>query len=326
MADTTLRELARRKGMYIGAAKRHLGQRADPEYEAALAREVNCTVGETQMKFGPLHAERGRFTFNAADELVQFAHDHGMAVRGHCLVWHHPSSLPPWFRRREWSREEALDVLRDHIQTVLHHFGGKCFAWDVVNEGLADEKGTFYREESPWLEAIGPDYIAQAFRWAHEADPETQLFYNDYEMDAVNGKSDRAYRLVRDLLDDGVPIHGIGLQGHIKLEEAPGPESVAENIARFNDLGLTVHLTEVDVWIKGEPSEEDLQRPAEVYRDLLQVAVEAKDCPAFVTWGLSDKYSWVPKFTGGEYGAALPLDENYHPKPAYHALCELLGR
>ncbi|MFP4107374.1 MAG: endo-1,4-beta-xylanase [Phycisphaerae bacterium] len=320
----SLRKLAEERGFLIGAACNpdHLSA-GEEEYESTLSGEFNITTAERQMKFAPVQPEQGVFKWGVTSKLTEFTQKHALKLRGHTLTWHHPAQLPNWLELEKRSRNEAIEIMREHIETVVNHFRGDVFWWDVVNEGLA-EQGTMYREESPWYRAIGADYIEMAFRFAHHADPDCKLFYNDYEMDAVNDKSDRCHQMVKQLLDKDVPIHGIGLQGHIQLDRAPVIDSIAENIDRFGRLGLEVQFTEVDVWLPAEAGDEALQKQAEYYRDLVGVAVEADCCTAFVTWGVTDKYSWVPKFTDGKYGRALLFDENYHPKPAYHAVVEQL--
>ncbi len=177
-----------------------------------------------------------------------------------------------------------------------------------------------------WLQKIGPEYIELAFRWAHEADPQALLFYNDYNNEGLNPKSDAIYRLVQDLRSRGVPIHGVGLQMHLRVDLPPDTQAVAANMERLAQLGLQVHITEIDVRIQNGSgsTEERLRAQAQIYRDMLSVCLNATNCPAFVTWGVSDQYSWIPGFTGNP-DAPLLFDASFQPKPAYNALVELLS-
>lgn len=311
MTVPPLRVLAEKCGIYIGAAvERSLLD--IPEYAYTLRQEFNMLTTENALKFGPVHPQPDIYYFDDADRIISFAESNGMKVRGHTLVWH--QQLPTWITQGRYSREEWMNILREHIMTVVGRYKGRVYAWDVVNEAINDD-GTL--RDTIWLRNIGPEYIELAFRWAHEADPQALLFYNDYGAEGLNAKSDAIYNLVKSLLEKGVPIHGVGLQMHISLENPPNPQEVAANIKRLNELGLEVHITEMDVRIRTPARWEDLIRQAEIYREILKVCLSAENCKAFVMWGLTDKYSWIPSHFSG-YGAALIFDESYKPKPAYY--------
>ena len=170
-----------------------------------------------------------------------------------------------------------------------------------------------------WLNTIGQEYIAIAFEIAHDVDPDAKLFYNDYNIEDLGGKSDRAYQLVEQLVADGVPIHGVGFQMHVTAENPPDPRDVADNMRRYHDLGLEVHITEMDVRIRQPVTDAKLAMQAAVYEEIMEVCLDAPNCTAFVLWGFTDKHSWVPNTFEGQ-GAALIFDEAYEPKPAYTAL------
>ena len=317
MAIPPLRNIAEKCGIYIGAAvERSLLD--IPDYAYILKQEFNILTTENALKFGPVHPQPNVYSFGDADYIINFAESNGMRVRGHTLVWH--QQLPGWVAQGKYTREEWINILREHIMTVVGRFRGRIYAWDVVNEAIADD-GTL--RDTVWLRNIGPEYIEMAFRWAHEADPQTLLFYNDYGAEGLNAKSDAIYNLVKGLLEKGVPIHGVGLQMHTSLENPPSPEEVAANIKRLNELGLEVHITEMDVRIKMPAKWEDLIKQAEIYRDILRVCLSADNCKAFVMWGFTDKYSWIPGSFSG-YGAALIFDESYMPKPAYYYIAATL--
>ena len=237
-----------------------------------------------------------------------------MAVRGHTLVWH--QQVPGWIENRSWSRDELMEVLREHITTVVTRYRGRIGAWDVVNEAVADNGSL---RESIWLDVIGPEYIALAFQWAHEADPDARLFYNDYSAEGLGGKSDAVYALVEGLVDDGVPIHGVGLQMHVSTEFTPPAADVAANVERLGQLGMEVHITEMDVRMPIPATDSRLAQQADVYQTMLEVCLEAWNCTALVLWGFTDRYSWVPNTFDG-YGSALIFDEDYEEKFAYDAL------
>jgi endo-1,4-beta-xylanase len=312
----TLRSLADQRQFLIGAAVAAQPLRSVAAYAETLAREFNIVTPENVMKMESLQPERGVFNFTEGDHLVGFAEAHRMKVRGHTLVWH--NQLPSWLAAGEFDSDTLRAILREHIMTVAQHYRGRISAWDVVNEAITDERNM---RDTVWLRGLGENYIADAFRWAHDADPAARLFYNDYNAECLNPKSDAVYALVADLVRQGVPIHGVGLQMHIGIDKPPSPADVAANIARLNVLGLQVQITEMDVKIQKGTGDEAkrFKEQAQVYRDMLTVCLQAENCTGFVLWGFTDLYSWIPGFTGHD-DAALIFDKQYQPKPAYHAL------
>ena len=318
--DTTLRSLAKERGISIGTAVQAKPLREDDTYQEVLAREFNLVKPEKAMKFGQLHSQRDRYDFTNPSTIVNFAQANHMQVYGHTLVWH--NNLPDWLKEKEWSRQELIDILRENIYTVVSRFRGQIVVWDVVNEAIENDGSL---RKTIWLQGIGPEYIKMAFRWAHEADPQAKLFYNDYNAEGLGKKSDAIYTLVKDLQQQGVPIHGVGFQMHTSIKRPPNSKKVAANIKRLGELGLEVRITEMDVQIydgKGT-TEEKLAAQAEVYRNMLSVCLDAPNCKSFATWGFSDKYSWIPYFFDRP-DSPLPFDEEYRPKPAYNALVEEL--
>jgi endo-1,4-beta-xylanase len=317
----TLRTLAQERGIEAGAAVAPGPLRREPLYAQTLSREFSMLTPENAMKFGPVHPEPDRYDFADADYIVDFAEAYDMRVRGHTLVWH--NQLPAWLTNGNWTRDELIDILREHITTMVGHYRGRVAAWDVVNEAVADDGSL---RDTIWLRGIGPEYVDMAFRWAHEADPDALLFYNDYAAEGLNPKSDAVYALVRGMLDRGVPINGVGLQMHVSLRWPPDPEAVAANMARLGALGLQVHVTEMDVRIQdgAGTTDERLAAQAGVYGDMMGVCLASSACKAFVTWGFTDRHSWIPQFTGHP-DAPLPFDESYRPKPAYYAIMDALA-
>lgn len=318
-ATPSLRSLAQARGVLVGAAVAVEPLLGEPLYAETLAREFSVLTPENAMKFEPVHPGPDRYDFSAADAIVNFAEEHGSQVRGHTLVWH--SQLPGWLTEGNWTRDELIQILQDHITTVVGRYRGRVAAWDVVNEAVADDGAL---RETIWLRGIGPEYLDLAFQWAHEADPDALLFYNDYGGEGLGRKSDAIYALVRDLQQRGVPIHGVGLQMHVGLNQFPAPQDVAANVDRLSTLGLQVHITELDVRVEDPATEEALAEQARVYRDMLDVCLSAQNCKAFVLWGFTDRHSWIPYFFAG-YDAALIFDQSYRPKPAYDALLDVLA-
>jgi endo-1,4-beta-xylanase len=326
----TLREAASSSGMLVGTAVRPSLFSEGP-YSATLAREFNMVEPENAMKWMALHHSPEEFDFHDGDEIVRFAETHRMKVRGHCLVWDHNN--PEWLVQGHFTPEKLSQLLQVHIATVMKHYAGEVFAWDVVNEAL-DENGRF--KDSPWYNQPGiglggkdSAYVEQALRWAREADPGALLFYNETGAEGLNRKSDAVYAMVKDFKHRGVPLDGVGLQMHLSRLDLDA-SSIAQNIARLAALGVKVHITELDVSLpvdsNGNPSRsDDLKHQADVYRGVLHACLQNPGCTAIQTWGFTDKYSWIGSHTRGTRGAALLFDRAYQPKPAYQAMLEELA-
>ena len=216
-----------------------------------------------------------------------------------------------------------IDILRNHIYTVVGHYKGRVKYWDVVNEAAT---GNGYYKESIWYNIIGPEYIEMAFRWAHEADPDALLFYNDYGAEGINKKSDAIYDFINYLIKNNVPIHGIGLQMHLNLDCHPSMEEmtaeVTTNMQRLAELGLEIHITEMDVCIAGDVTQGKLNQQADIYRGIIDTCLSIDACKSIVMWGFTDLYSYWNDKPG--IGAAFIFDESYQAKPAYDAIVELL--
>ncbi len=327
--SANLRQAADHAGVLIGTAVRP-SQFSEAAYIATLAREYNMIEPEDEMKWWVVRREQDKFDFRQGDEVIWFARAHAMKVRGCCLVWGRAN--PDWLTQGHFSSPQLSQFLHQHIDQVMRHYAGQVFAWDVVNEAL-DENGKV--RDSLWYNQPGIGfagketlYIEQIFRWAHEADPHTLLFYNEAEGEGLGRKSDAIYVMVKDFRHRGVPIDGVGLQLHIDQLNADIP-GIAANIARLAALGLQVHITELDVSLpvdahKELVHKEDLQHQAEIYRGIVRACLQNPSCTAIQTWGFTDKYSWIGSSSRGTRGWALPFDRAYQPKPAYDAVLEEL--
>lgn len=311
-----LRALARTTGIRFGAAVdvEILGK--DAAYAQLLAREFDLVTPENALKFSVVQPERGRFDFTQADALVAFAEAHDMQVNGHVLVWH--QQLPDWLTQGHFGRDELMAILREHIRTLVTRYRSRVASWDVAAEAVG-EGGRL--RETFWSRGIGPDYLDLAFRWAHEADPQARLRYNDYGGEGAGAKSDGIYDLMIALRRKGTPIHGVGLQMHLSLQDAPPAREVRINMKRLAALGLETHITEMDVMLP-LPASRAAQQAA-LYRDILQACLAVPQCRSFSTWGATDRHSWIPEFFPGQ-GAALLFDADDQPKPAAGSLGHLL--
>lgn len=316
----SLRELSEQAGVLIGAAVEPEDMAWEPLYNPTVAREFNIITTENVLKFGIVRRTPNRYVFGPADVIVDFAAQNGLKVRGHTLVWH--EQLPDWLKVVDYDNDDLATLIEEHIKTVVGRYKGRIQYWDVLNEAI-DWDGSL--RDTVWLESLGPQYMDQVFRWTHEADPDAQLFYNDYAAEGLGAKSDAVYELVKGMLERGVPIDGVGFQGHFGIEDPPSPDEVAANIERLTALGLEVQFTEVDVRIPEPVTDEKLQEQADVYWSMLSVCVNHPGCTAFITWGVTDRFSWISSFLDG-YDAGLLLDREYQPKPAYWALRDVLER
>ena len=312
------------------------------------ATHVNAITPENSMKPMATQPTEGHFTFDDADRVVEFAEKIGATPVGHCLVWH--AQTPRWFFQgtdgQPVGRDPALARMRKHIATVVGHYKGRVKQWDVVNEALSDARGQPLRP-SPWLKAIGEEYIAEAFRAAHEADPDALLLYNDYGIE-LRDKRGKALNLLRSLIEQKVPVHAVGIQAHWRLER-PDLAEVEESIRQFADLGLKVMITELDVTVLPSRSDRaDIAREktpgadqgsamnpythglpdavarqqAERYRQAFAMFLRHKDVIGRVTfWGIYDGHSWLNHFPiRGRTDHPLLFDRQGKPKPAFFAV------
>jgi endo-1,4-beta-xylanase len=316
-ASDTLREAARGTGVRIGTAVNTDALADDAQYRELTAAEFNTVTAENVMKWGLTEPERGVHDWAAADRLIEFARANGQKVRGHTLVWH--SQNPSWLNEEDFTPTELRAILRQHIFDEVRHFKGKIWHWDVVNEIFEDD-GTW--RDTIWLRNLGPGYVADAFRWAHQADPKAKLYVNDYNNEGVNPKSDAYYELIKQLKAEGVPVHGYGMQGHLAVQYG-FPADVLDNMRRFEKLGLDTAFTEVDVRMLLPTDSAKIQAQAQGYTTLLRACLLAKRCVSYTVWGFTDRYSWVPGVFEGE-GYATLMDENYVRKPSYQAVRETL--
>lgn len=297
----------------------------DRPYRELVGTEFSSLSPENQSKWEFIHPERDEYNFGPMDDIVAFAEENGQVVRGHTLLWH--SQNPEWLEEGDFTDAELRQILKDHVDTVVGRYAGKIHQWDVVNEVVLDDGSGLRTEENVFVRELGPEVIADVFRWAHAADPEAELFFNDYGVESIGPKSDVYHELVQDLLADGVPVDGFSFQGHLSTRYG-FPADVQANLQRFADLGLKTAITELDVRMdvtEGEqPTAEQLAQQSDYYTRMLDACLAVEGCNSFTLWGFTDKYSWVPVFFEGE-GFATVMDEDFSRKPAYCDLQETLA-
>jgi len=329
-----------------------IGAAVDPgsyqTHAALLERHFNSITTENEMKFESLQKTEGVFDYTAADTMVAYARSHGMKVRGHALVWHRQT--PDWVFKdgsgAPVSKAGLLSRLKSHIDHVVGHFKGSVYAWDVVNEAIMDDGK--YRtaneaeadQRSPWHGILGTSYIAEAFKYAHAADPDAKLFYNEYR-NYIPEKRQAVYEMLKQLLADGVPVHGVGLQCHLSIE----PSQVQGNhgyyqtvkelettIELYSSLGLDVQVTELDLslyvpGIKYTPDQyyttatftpELAAKQAARYGEFFELFRKHRSQITGVTfWGIADDNTWLSEFSSGRKDFPLLFDAEHRPKPAF---------
>ncbi len=304
------------------------------EEAGLILQQFNSMTPENAMKMGPIHPKENEYYWKDADSIAAFAKRNNLKLRGHTLCWH--NQTPRWFftdsaTGKQVIKEVLLQRLKDHITTVVSRYKGTIYAWDVVNEVISDNKDEYFRN-SLFYQICGEEFIAKAFQWAHEADPDALLFYNDYnEINAV--KREKIFKLVKGLKDAGVPIHGVGLQGHWAINE-PSEQQLDSTINRFAQLGLKLQVTELDISVYSKEhdardkkpedtntsfTEEKERKQMEIYKMCFKVFRKYKNAISGVTfWNISDKHSWLDNFpVRGRKDYPLLFDTTHQPKKAY---------
>jgi len=315
----TLREVAERTGVEIGSCASIEDFDVD-WYGDLLGNEFNRLSVENDLMWCRAHPDPDTYAFDDADEILAFADRHDMSVSAHSLVWHLQN--PAWLTETDWRAAELAEQLRSHVHTVTERYDGRIDTWDAVNEAVTDDGEL---RENLWLEYLGEDYIADTFRWAAERSDAT-LLYNDYGLPYNEGKQDRVYNLLQDLVDRGVPVDGVGIQMHC-LDTHPTPEQIRETIERFQDLGLEVRITELDVAYRTEERPDNLEAAqAEYYRQTVEACLDA-GVEHITLWGVTDENSWITKWRDyPETYTQRPMlfDEDGRRKQSYEAVSAVL--
>jgi endo-1,4-beta-xylanase len=299
----------------------------EAQYRVALETYCQQLTPEYGLFWDYLRPTRNQFNFDFADQVLAFAEANEMTMRGHTLVWY--AAMPGW-TKEIGSTAEAERELATHIDRVVSRYRGKIKTWHVVNEPIDDAKGTLGAlRQSVWLQYLGPKYIDIAFHLAHQVDPAAELLLNEYDIECVGddflARRRALLTLVRDLLARGVPLHGVGLQGHIAAKYQIDDDGLSEFVAEIKSLGLSVHVTELDVIDRDLPAPTTVRDAVVAARayDFLNAVCAAARPAAIATWGITDRYTWMPMWYKRKDGLAnrpLPLDEAYRPKPLWSVI------
>lgn len=319
---TSLKQAASASGRRIGVAL-DAPPLSEAIYREIAVREFNYATAANEMKWDSLQPQPGQFNYARADQIVNFAEQNGLDVKGHTLVWFR--QLPTWVQQLNGEANVRTAML-NHIQTVVSRFRGRVVAWDVVNEAWNDD-GLSMRDVI-FQRALGNGYVDEAFRAARAADPDAKLYYNDFGTEDLSAKSDAVYEMLRGMLERGVPIDGVGLQMHtLNINGAPTIADFIANIDRLAALGLDVVISEMDIstCASGGSVAERLEAQRERVYNLVAACVARPACTEITLWGLTDRYSWldsnpdISQCTNGQQPLGLLFDTNYQPKPAYSA-------
>lgn len=315
----------------------------DVAYKETLCQNFDQVI-DSYLMMELTQRQQGVWDFTWPDDVLEFAEENSMRIRGHPVVWGNGlnwpwlnaetdySPNPRWVLQGDFSREETIGIMYEQIENVMTHYEGRIDEWVVVNEpisGAPVQTPLGPMRQTYWSEGIGEDYIDLAFRHAREVDPDAVLILNEFGADytgqfAGTGFADDFYNLTAQLVAAGTPIDAVGFEMHLTVgEDTPTVEDLATNFARFAALGLDVHVSEMDVAIELPATPDELEEQARLYAIVMQACLETEACKSFAVWGHADAYSWIPGWKPG-YGAATLFDEDMQPKPAYYALLDVM--
>jgi endo-1,4-beta-xylanase len=344
--SSSLKEVFKNKFLIGAALNVSQSSGKDELGDAIVIREFNTISPENIMKWGSIHPKPESYSFTEADKYVEFGEKNNMFIIGHTLVWH--AQTPRWvFEDKDGkpeTREMLLKKMKEHIQTVVGHYKGRVKGWDVVNEAL-DEDGSL--RKSQWLKIIGEDFIEKAFQYAHEADPNAELYYNDYSIEN-EPKLNGVIKIIKDLQSKGIKISAVGIQGHYLLND-PSPSKIENCILKISSTGVPVQFTELDVnvlptpfnnpgaditlkadyqekynpYVSGMPDSVQ-QKLSKYYQDIFSVFVkQEKNIKRITFWGVTDNNSWLNNWPiRGRTNYPLLFDRQGNKKPAYDAVIQ----
>ena len=325
---TTLKDVFK-NDFLVGAAVSPASMR---QHDTLIREQFNSLTAENCMKPISVLKSLDEYSFTQADELAAYAATNHMALRGHTLVWH--NQTPDWFFRDGAgyaSRETMLRRLERHIAVMAERYA-QCYAWDVVNEAVSDHPGETMRV-SPWTQTVGEDFVVEAFRIAARYLPKGTLFYNDYNA-CLPEKRAKIIALLTRLKDTGLPVDGLGLQGHWNIA-VPNMDDVGESLLQYSKLGIKLHITEMDVSVKGvmcadvtgqsHPTDEQRERQASVWGNAFRLFREFSSSIECVTcWGVSDDTTWLDRLhKDGFSNEPLLFDAQGRPKEAFQKVCQI---
>lgn len=325
--NETLRKAAEPMGFWVGTTIQGRMWNHDPAYRPLLGREFNAAVS---IVFPNLtEPARGHFDFDAMDEAMSFAKQHGMKLMGHCLVYRNMQTAP-WMNFRDarcggWSARELDDILKEHIQAVVRHGGDTYYAWEVVNEP------TNPTHNGCWSRVLGDDdYIVKAFQYAREANPDALLLLNDtFGQGGIDKeRADEFFALVNRLKKKGAPIDVVGTEMHWEMPQLRPTylDEFKDFLNKAREAGVKVHVTEMDVYQGSDDTPEAFAKQKEIFYNIVHACLKDSNCIGFMTWGISDRYTWLRTSDWKTFPNAKPVlfDDSYGKKPAYYGVLQAL--
>ncbi|EED16894.1 endo-1,4-beta-xylanase, putative [Talaromyces stipitatus ATCC 10500] len=315
LAHAQLNTAAKAAGLlYFGTAVDN-GDLSDSQYLPNLETDdFGQITPANSMKWQPTEPSQGSYTFSQGDQIASLAKTNNDYLRCHNLVWY--NQLPSYITSGSWTNETLIAALKEHINGVVTHWKGQCYAWDVVNEAL-NEDGTY--RQNVFYQHIGEAYIPIAFAAAAAADPNAKLYYNDYNIEYPGAKATGAQNIVKSIQAAGARIDGVGLQAHFIVGQTPSLASQKANMAAFTALGVDVAITELDIRMTLPDTSALQTQQSTDYQTTTTACVQTKGCVGITLWDFTDKHSWVPGTFSGQ-GDACPWDSNYKKKPAYYGI------
>ena len=324
-AQETLRSLAEERGRYVGAIlnSEWFSNNIEAQFEEIHKAQFNAVVAENEMKFDATEPNQGQFSYTKGDKMVKYAQDNKMRVRGHALAWH--SQVPGWVNSHR-NKQELLGILKNHIDSVVGHWKGQVAEWDVVNEAINDDNNHGWRSSgSVWFETIGAEFLDSAFVWAHAADPDAELCYNDYAIEWGLGQGSKAGFVVDQVKrwkQNNIPITCVGTQTHIEISHETTPQNVRALAKALAEYDIVLNITELDIGFPqgsaGSLGASDYAKQGHLYRQFMDVFLEEPNMGEFMIWGVTDAHSWLDGQQGKTQG--LIYDKQYKAKPAYDSL------
>ena len=315
-----LKNLAAEDGVELGMLV-DLKRLGSEPYQRILTSQYSMITSDGQIHWDKLRPAPATYAFGPMDTVVAFAQAHDMPVQAHHLLWGEDDSLPAWLKNGNYTKQQLLNILHDHVDTVVGRYKGKVAEWTVVNEAFTRD-AHIYGLDNWWGEHLGggTEYIDNAFRWAHEADPSAKLILNDFYNETETGISDVEYAYIKAAKVRGVPIDGMGIQMHIDASRPPDRSAMIKNMRRFGAIGVPVYITEFDVnssTVKGSAAYK-AQLEARITGDVVAACVESKACASFTVFGMTDKDTFWTWLTRAKLRSYL-MTSNYQPQQSFYA-------
>ncbi len=329
LPEPSLKSLAAEKNIQLGnfAMPKLFDEKP---YTDILTSQFDLALADNQPNWHftdtDLRPSEKTFNFSRVDQVVEFAEKNNMDIEMHHYIWGEEKWLPNWLINGNYTKEQLMGLIKNHISTMGNRYKGRVLQWSVVNEAFTRDQH-LYGLNDWWADNIGDQsYIDQSFIWARQADPHSKLLLNDFNNESMNETSNAMYDYIKGAKQRGIPIDGIGMQMHIDGSHPPVKDEVVANMKRFGELGVKVYVTELDVNMNDVKADakarDDIQ--SGIYYEMMRACIESEVCPSFSLLGITDKETWYNYLPGTPNSSPLIFDANYKPKPAFYSLRQAL--